>query len=372
MKLEYGITVFPEISGPTNVLITKAINVIVYGRTGKNAQVKLNGGIYQTLVTSGEGLGLLFQNLTAGSPYIIYYKDDDVPETRLATATIPTYASACYVDSRELYTLSTTLRNDILTVKLDDWDAFGIKKSIQLSVDGGSTFSTFETSGVGYTPKQIPLNNNASFDSILTRRPDLAGCTTSWLTNLRVIEIFVPTNLKWLSPEVTKTNETTVDGNDGTIRLNSDPNTTDGVPEWRLLNADGTEFRTWQVTTNQFFLIPPGVYIGEVRDDFSTLQTTNQISVLAANDNPDQAAGSRSSSYINNNANFTRWFYTFGLTIDDFQSYYPLGGGSVEEIPVPPIEEVIDVPTEIPGNVRVTSTGDTRVTSTGDRRVVTV
>lgn len=156
----------------------------------------------------------------------------------------------------------------------------------------------------------------------------------------------------------TKTDETNVSANDGTITHDVDITAAVGIVNYRLLDASEVEVATWQAS-NVFTGLAPGSYLLEARDDTCTVRYINTVGILAFDSAVEEQTPSRSRNYLNS-PNFTRFYQIYGMTVQDFQA---LEG----ELPPPTDEAIGAVPDT--ANVRVDSNGNTRVTSTGDRRV---
>lgn len=160
-------------------------------------------------------------------------------------------------------------------------------------------------------------------------------------------------------PGYSKTNETALAADDGTITHDIDLGSAVGAVEYRVLDSLEVEVQTWQVSPI-FTGLVPGLYLIEAKDTLITVQNASTISILEYQSNPVEQQPSRTRNVVNS-PNFSRFYQIFGMTLDEFQN---LDG----DLP-PPIDEVFgDVPVD--ANVRVTNEAYTRVTSGGGRRIV--
>ena len=155
-----------------------------------------------------------------------------------------------------------------------------------------------------------------------------------------------------------KTNETAMDADDGSITHDVDISVAVGTVNYRLLDDNEVEVVTWQVSPI-FLGLAPGNYLLESRDDTCTIRFNQTVSVLEFINDPDQQAPARTRDQLNTPC-FTRVYQIFGMTLFDFQDL-------MGDLP-PPIDEVTGMP-PIDDPLRVSTTGDQRIATNGDRRI---
>lgn len=118
-------------------------------------------------------------------------------------------------------------------------------------------------------------------------------------------------------PGYSKTNETALGADDGTITQDVDIPSATGAIEYRLLDSLEVEVATWQ-SSPIFTGLVPGLYIIEAKDTLGTIQNASVISILEFQENPVEQQPSRTRNVVNT-PNFSRFYQIFGMTLDEFQ-----------------------------------------------------
>ncbi len=189
----------------------------------------------------------------------------------------------------------------------------------------------FSIDGVTWQLSNIFYGVAPGVYSIYARDSSGIGCQVQMLDAVTIIEVEETApicDLNWLSPPYTKTNETAVDANDGTITIlakHNDPANDIYVKEFSINNAD------WFLT-NVFTDLAPGVYSVYVRDNsgaFCVLALGGvEIVEFVEDEEPPPEPPDPAPLLVNiepvNNRNFINWFtangnsnFSGGLTLQN-------------------------------------------------------